>query len=250
MHVGGFMNTAILRPGIRPRVRYPQFQVIKPVITPIKVIPVVEQTIVIPEIVEVITPASKPTKKISIFAIVISFFVVISAIFNIKQSSDVDTYKVMIEETQRLVKNMTTVVIPPVTATVIAKVISPSELKCMAENIYFEAARESLVGKIAVGQVVLNRMKSPNYPKTICGVVHQKNGTTCMFSWTCEEPKEIVQGNSWKQSQQVAQELLSKSSENTLDITEGSTHFHGIQINPGWNNLKPTAKIDGHQFYR
>lgn len=248
MHVGGFMNTAILRPGIRPRVRYPQFQVIKPVITPIKVIPVVEQTIVIPEIVEVITPASKPTKKISIFAIAISFFVVISAIFNIKQSSDVDTYKVMIEETQRLVKNMTT--IPPVTATVIAKVISPSELKCMAENIYFEAARESLVGKIAVGQVVLNRMKSPNYPKTICGVVHQKNGTTCMFSWTCEEPKEIVQGNSWKQSQQVAQELLSKSSENTLDITEGSTHFHGIQINPGWNNLKPTAKIDGHQFYR
>ena len=250
MHVGGFMNTAILRPGIRPRVRYPQFQVIKPVITPIKVIPVVEQTIVIPEIVEVITPASKPTKKISIFAIVISFFVVISAIFNIKQSSDVDTYKVMIEETQRLVKNMTTVVIPPVTATVIAKVISPSELKCMAENIYFEAARESLVGKIAVGQVVLNRMKSPNYPKTICGVVHQKNGTTCMFSWTCEEPKEIIQGTSWKQSQQVAQELLSKSSENTLDITEGSTHFHGIQINPGWNNLKPTAKIDGHQFYR
>lgn len=248
MHVGGFMNTAILRPGIRPRVRYPQFQVIKPVITPIKVIPVVEQTIVIPEIVEVITPTSKPTKKISIFAIVISFFVVISAIFNIKQSSDVDTYKVMIEETQRLVKNMTT--IPPVTATVIANVISPSELKCMAENIYFEAARESLVGKIAVGQVVLNRMKSPNYPKTICGVVHQKNGTTCMFSWTCEEPKEIVQGNSWKQSQQVAQELLSKSSENTLDITEGSTHFHGIQINPGWNNLKPTAKIDGHQFYR
>ena len=248
MHVGGFMNTAILRPVIRPRVRYPQFQVIKPVITPIKVIPVVEQTIVIPEIVEVITPTSKPTKKISIFAIVISFFVVISAIFNIKQSSDVDTYKVMIEETQRLVKNMTT--IPPVTATVIAKVISPSELKCMAENIYFEAARESLVGKIAVGQVVLNRMKSPNYPKTICGVVHQKNGTTCMFSWTCEEPKEIVQGNSWKQSQQVAQELLSKSSENTLDITEGSTHFHGIQINPGWNNLKPTAKIDGHQFYR
>lgn len=248
MHVGGFMNTAILRPVIRPRVRYPQFQVIKPVITPIKVIPVVEQTIVIPEIVEVITPASKPTKKISIFAIAISFFVVISAIFNIKQSSDVDTYKVMIEETQRLVKNMTT--IPPVTATVIAKVISPSELKCMAENIYFEAARESLVGKIAVGQVVLNRMKSPNYPKTICGVVHQKNGTTCMFSWTCEEPKEIVQGNSWKQSQQVAQELLSKSSENTLDITEGSTHFHGIQINPGWNNLKPTAKIDGHQFYR
>ena len=242
MHVGGFMNTAILRPVIRPRVRYPQFQVIKPVITPIKVIPVVEQTIVIPEIVEVITPTSKPTKKISIFAIVISFFVVISAIFNIKQSSDVDTYKVMIEETQRLVKNMTTVVIPPVTATVIAKVISPSELKCMAENIYFEAARESLVGKIAVGQVVLNRMKSPNYPKTICGVVHQKNGTTCMFSWTCEEPKEIIQ--------QVAQELLSKSSENTLDITEGSTHFHGIQINPGWNNLKPTAKIDGHQFYR
>jgi spore germination cell wall hydrolase CwlJ-like protein len=99
---------------------------------------------------------------------------------------------------------------------------------------------------MAVGQVVLNRLKSPNYPKTVCGVVHQKTGDTCMFSWLCEGPKEVKNSLNWQQSQQIAYKLLSREID---DLTEGSTNFHGIGVNPKWN-LKPTVKIDGHQFYR
>ena len=128
----------------------------------------------------------------------------------------------------------------------VTKIVNPAELRCMTENIYFEAGGESLIGKMAVGQVVLNRLKSPNYPKTVCGVVHQKNGETCMFSWLCEGPKEVKNSQNWQQSQEVAYKLLSQPTE---DLTEGSTHFHGVSVNPKWK-LKPTVKIDGHQFYR
>ena len=142
------------------------------------------------------------------------------------------------------VKIATTPVSVPAISTV--KTVDPVELRCMAENIYFEAGGESLIGKMAVGQVVLNRVKSPNYPKTVCGVVHQKNGETCMFSWLCEGPKEVKNSRNWQQSQEVAYKLLSREVD---DLTEGSTNFHGTSVNPKWN-LRPTVKIDGHQFYR
>jgi hypothetical protein len=67
-----------------------------------------------------------------------------------------------------------------------------------------------------------------------------------MFSWLCEPAKDIKQSKNWQQSQEVAYTLLSR---NTEDITEGSTNFHGIHMDPKWN-LKRTVKIDGHQFYR
>jgi len=126
------------------------------------------------------------------------------------------------------------------------KAVDPAELRCMSENIYFEAGGESLAGKMAVGLVVLNRMKSPNYPKTVCGVVHQKTGETCMFSWLCEGAKEVKNSANWQQSQQVAYKLLSREVD---DLTDGSTNFHGTSVNPKWN-LRPTVRIDGHQFYR
>ena len=51
--------------------------------------------------------------------------------------------------------------------------INETELKCMAENIYFEARHEPMVGKIAVGHVVMNRIEDSRFPNTICEVVHQ-----------------------------------------------------------------------------
>jgi spore germination cell wall hydrolase CwlJ-like protein len=141
---------------------------------------------------------------------------------------------------------LTKIITIPVSTPAIAKSVDPAELRCMSENIYFEAGSESLAGKMAVGQVVLNRLKSPNYPKTVCGVVHQKNGNTCMFSWLCEGYKEVKNSYNWQQSQQVAYKLLSRDVD---DLTEGSTNFHNANVNPKWN-LKPTVKIDGHQFYR
>ena len=51
--------------------------------------------------------------------------------------------------------------------------VNEAELKCMAENIYFEGRAEPMVGKIAIGHVVMNRIKDDRFPDTICGVVHE-----------------------------------------------------------------------------
>ena len=57
------------------------------------------------------------------------------------------------------------------------------QVSCLAENIYFEAAHEPLEGKHAVGFVTINRVQSGNYANDICGVVQQRDGNLCQFSW-------------------------------------------------------------------
>ena len=49
------------------------------------------------------------------------------------------------------------------------------QLECLTRNIYWEAASEPFVGKVAVAQVTLNRMESGKFASSVCGVVHQKN---------------------------------------------------------------------------
>ena len=50
-----------------------------------------------------------------------------------------------------------------------------SELECMERAMYFESNRSSRDGMIAVGSVVMNRVESGKYPRSVCGVVGQKN---------------------------------------------------------------------------
>ena len=47
------------------------------------------------------------------------------------------------------------------------------EAVCMAKNIYFEAGNQPLAGKVAVAQVVLNRMEHSAYADNVCGVIYQ-----------------------------------------------------------------------------
>lgn len=50
-----------------------------------------------------------------------------------------------------------------------------SELECMERAMYFESNRSSRDGMIAVGSVVMNRVESGQYPRSVCGVVGQRN---------------------------------------------------------------------------
>jgi len=179
----------------------------------------------------------------------LAMLVVLSLSFNIKQLLDINYYRKMASETEGLLSGIAAVTVKPAINSLKKIPVNKNELQCLAENIYFEAANQSLVGKIAVGQVVLNRLAKPSYPKTVCGVINQKIGEVCMFSWKCEEPKEIANQQAWKQSRQVAYDLLSHDPKDRLDITEGATHFHAVGLKTGWN-LKPTAKIDDHLFYK
>src|SRR5262245_36110497 len=73
-----------------------------------------------------------------------------------------------------------------------------AERRCLAEVIYYEARGEGDLGEKAVAEVVMARLKSRYYPKSICGVVHQgadRPGRSCQFSFACDgsmkQAKEI-----------------------------------------------------------
>jgi hypothetical protein len=247
MYAGGWISHSQLhaprfRPVVRPvQVSRPSLPVIS---TPAITLPKEDVVMSVPKIIETLDTIVSTPGKLGISWVISSIIVIIviitSVVYNIKQLQDIEYYKAAVASAQDMLQNVNK---KTVTAT---KAVDPAELQCMSENIYFEAGGESLAGKMAVGHVVLNRMKRPEYPKTACAVIHQKNGDTCMFSWLCEPRKEIKQSKSWQQSQEVAYTLLSRTTE---DITEGSTNFHGTHMDPKWN-LKRTVKIDGHQFYR
>lgn len=181
--------------------------------------------------------------------VMVAVFLTVSLSFNVRQLLDIGHYRNIASETQEVLKNLVPASVIPSLNVIRTVPVNAAELQCMARNIYFEAATQSLVGKIAVGQVVLNRVKNPNYPKTVCGVVNQRVGGTCQFSWTCEEGKEVKNSRAWQQSQQVAYDLLSRERTDMVDITEGATHFHRLGLKPGWK-LKPVTKIDDHMFYK
>jgi spore germination cell wall hydrolase CwlJ-like protein len=134
--------------------------------------------------------------------------------------------------------------------------VPKDDLKCMSENIYYEAGNQSYVGKLAVGQVVLNRAKAPGYPNTVCGVIYEGvnslKTTVCQFSWLCEDNRKGIDKNSvtWTQSVKAATELLSKK-EMIVDITEGATNYHASYVSPSWGKqLHFVTQIDDHIFYR
>lgn len=191
-------------------------------------------------------------------AILLSLGILSSLSFNIRQLSDVDYYRRITEETQTIMQESLKTLVPIIvtglstSSTKTEKVklpVNETELRCMSENIYFEAGTQSLVGKIAVGQVVLNRMKSSKWPRTACGVVNQRTGDVCQFSWTCQERPAISDQRAWKQSQQIAYDLLSTDRRDSIDIIDGATHFHSTSVRPGWN-LRLVTKIDDHLFYK
>lgn len=134
-------------------------------------------------------------------------------------------------------------------------VIPKDDLQCMAENIYYEAGNQSFVGKLAVGQVVLNRVKKPGFPSTVCGVIYDGSQNTrtsvCQFSWTCASRLNIDKSSAhWEQSLKAAKELLYNKDKLT-DITEGATNYHADYVSPPWaKTLRLVTKIDQHVFYK
>ena len=118
---------------------------------------------------------------------------------------------------------------------------------CMAQNIYFESANQSALGKLAVGLVVMNRVKDSRYPDTICGVVRQDS----QFSWVNDnrsnEPKKY--DAAWKESVRIADDVLNGRAD-FLEFDE-VTHYHADYVNPYWSgSMEEVATIDQHIFYR
>ena len=131
---------------------------------------------------------------------------------------------------------------------------------CLALNTYHEAKNQSMVGQIAVAEVVMNRVADSRYPNTVCEVVKQgpkyKGSDVpvrhkCQFSWFCDgksdEPKR--DSKEWRMAQEYARIVL--SGRIVLDVTEGATHYHATYVKPSWAKTKTrTTRIEKHIFYR
>jgi len=129
-----------------------------------------------------------------------------------------------------------------------------NEIKCLAENIYFEAAMEPTKGKIAVAFVTLNRVNSGRFPNTICGVVKQKDSSICQFSWYCEQnARNKVLTKSTNKLYNEIHDLATYfyvNHQNIDDPSKGALFYHADYVNPGWPNMIRTAVVGHHIFYQ
>lgn len=133
-----------------------------------------------------------------------------------------------------------------------AAVQTEEQQACLARGIYFEARGEPVEGQAAVAQVILNRVKNPAYPSSVCGVVYQnkKWRNRCQFSFACDGLRDSIKSqNSWKTAQRVAKEV--STGEIWLEEVGDSTHYHATYVRPRWaRSMKKVDKIGRHIFYR
>ena len=122
---------------------------------------------------------------------------------------------------------------------------------CLAQAIYYEARSESRVGRLAVADVVLNRVASPVYPDSICEVVFQgsERRTGCQFSFTCDGSMKARRNErQWREAELLAGAVLAGIRK---PVSRYATHYHADYVSPPWaDTLTPTAVIGTHKFYR
>lgn len=133
-----------------------------------------------------------------------------------------------------------------------ATVFTPKEQQCLAEAIYFESVTEPLKGQAAVAQVVLNRVRNPTFPNSICGVVYQNEDwrNRCQFSFACDRiPDRITNKVKFKTAKDIA--LAVTAGKIYLKEVGDSTHYHATYVRPNWGRtMFKVGRIGLHIFYR
>ena len=132
------------------------------------------------------------------------------------------------------------------------------EIWCLAQNVYYEARGSNRADRVAVADVVLNRVQHTYYPNTICEVVKQgrklANGNmkrnACQFSWYCDGKSDWpTNQDAWVEAQMIAYNMVVHN--DARGITESATHYHADYVNPRWaRDLQLVGRIGVHIFYR
>lgn len=124
-------------------------------------------------------------------------------------------------------------------------------LDCLTAAVYYEAAGESEHGQRAIAQVVLNRVRHPAFPSTVCGVVYQgqSRASGCQFTFTCDGSLSRKPGASeWTRARRISEEALAGVVEPSVGM---ATHYHTLWVAPYWApRLDKIAQIGAHIFYR
>lgn len=124
------------------------------------------------------------------------------------------------------------------------------ELDCLTQAVYFEARGETVRGQAAVAQVVLNRVKHPAFPKSVCAVVFQGAASHgCQFSFACDgSMRRTREAGAWDRARKVAARAMSGV---VLADVGSATHFHTTGVSPGWGpRMLRVSQVGLHVFYR
>ena len=131
------------------------------------------------------------------------------------------------------------------------KAANRSDADCLTQAVYYEARGEGVDGMRAVAQVILNRVRHPAYPKSICGVVYQGayQRTSCQFSFVCNGAMGApVESWAWRRAKSVADAALGGY---VMPAVGTSTSFHTTGVKPGWGGtMDKVAQIGSHIFYQ
>jgi hypothetical protein len=124
-------------------------------------------------------------------------------------------------------------------------------LECLSQAIYYEARSQSDDGQRAVAQVVLNRVRHPAYPNSVCGVVFQgsERSTGCQFTFTCDGSMNAgVEPYAWERARRIAEAALRGDVYRPVGL---ATNYHTTAIHPYWApSLVPQVVVGAHIFYR
>jgi hypothetical protein len=124
-------------------------------------------------------------------------------------------------------------------------------LECLTSAVYYEAGQESREGQQGVAQVVLNRVRHPAFPASVCGVVYQGStrSTGCQFTFTCDGSlARAPEPSAWNRARDVASAALAGF---VAPGVGNATHYHANYVAPYWApTLAKTAAIGAHIFYR
>jgi hypothetical protein len=123
---------------------------------------------------------------------------------------------------------------------------------CLAATVYYEAGNEAIEGQMAVVQVVLNRMRHPAYPKTICGVVFQghERRTGCQFSYTCDGSMQRRRppAETWGRFRGLARAMMTGMVYAPVGL---ATHYHTDWVLPYWSSKLDKIRVERtHLFFR
>ena len=126
-----------------------------------------------------------------------------------------------------------------------------SALECLTAAIYYEARSESEDGQRAVAQVVLNRVRHPAFPKSVCGVVYQGSdrSTGCQFTFTCDGSlARMREPSAWSRAQRIASAAMGGYVFAPVGL---ATNYHTTAIHPWWaDSMARAVTIGSHIFYR
>jgi hypothetical protein len=122
---------------------------------------------------------------------------------------------------------------------------------CLTQAIYYEAALEPDAGQAAVAQVVLNRVRHPAFPHSVCGVVYQgvELGVGCQFTFVCDgalsrRPEEAF----WRRARAAADRAVNGY---VMASVGSATSYHADYVFPRWApTLVKIGQIGAHIFYR